>query len=146
MRLSSPGVAGMLLLISVLQAPGRPLTRLWQNRRRGCRCTSWSCQEGDAAQTRLRCHALGRETPPFFLWERLCECSPCVRICSSIGTVFFSFFLAARHPADIDSVSYRWCPGTGHVIFDDMASVLLRASTAPQSAALALLSFFTYSV
>ena len=84
--------------------------------------------------------------------ERLCECSSCVRICSSIGTVYLSlqltprqcchpfsvFFLAARHPADIDVVSFRWCPGTDHVIFDDMVSVPLRASTALQSAVPAL--------
>ena len=44
----------------------------------------------------------------------------------------FLFFLAARHPADIDGVSYRWCPGTDRVIFDDTVSVPLRASTALQ--------------
>ena len=46
----------------------------------------------------------------FFLVERLCECSSCVRICLSIGTVdlglqltpCFFLFYAARHPADFD--------------------------------------------
>ena len=37
---------------------------------------------------------------------------------------FHFFFLAARHPVDIDSVSYRWCPDTEHVIFDDIGAVL----------------------
>ena len=55
------------------------------------------------------------------------------------------FFLAARHPADIDSVSYRRCPGTDHVIFDDMVSVPLRASTALQSAVLASVLFLSQS-
>ena len=32
------------------------------------------------------------------------------------------FFFAARHPAGIDMFSIRWCPGTGHVIFDALAS------------------------
>ena len=91
----------------------------------------------------------------FFLGERICECSSCARICSSTGTVYFSlqltprlccplffcFFLAARHPADIVGVSYRWC-GTDHVIFD-VVSVPLRASIALQSAALALVSMFS---
>ena len=58
--------------------------------------------------------------------HRCLQCSPA------------SFFLAARHPADIGTVSYRWCPSTDHVIFDDMVSVPLRASTALQSAVLAL--------
>ena len=91
------------------------------------------------------------------LEERLCECSTCARICSSIGTVylclqltprlccplFFCFFLAARHPADIDGVSCRWCPGTDHVIFEDKVSVPLRASIELQSAVLALVSIFS---
>ena len=56
------------------------------------------------------------------------------------------FFLAARHPADIiDSVSYRWCPGTDHVIFADMVSVPLKASTALQSAVLASVLFLSKS-
>ena len=37
----------------------------------------------------------------------------------------------------MDNVSYRWCAGTDHVIFDDRVSVPLRASTALQSADLA---------
>ena len=48
----------------------------------------------------------------------------------------------ARHPADIDNVSYRWCPGTDHVIFDVMVSVPLRASTALQSAILSFCACF----
>ena len=60
-----------------------------------------------------------------------------------VAPSFSVFFLAARHPADIDGVSYRWCPGTDHVIFDDMVSVPLRASTALQSAVLALVSIFS---
>ena len=51
-------------------------------------------------------------------------------------------FLAARHPADIDNVPYRWCPDTYHVIFDDMVSVPLRSSTALQSAVLAFFMLF----
>ena len=56
-----------------------------------------------------------------------------------------SFFLAARHPSDIDGVSYRWCPGTEHVIFEDMVSVPLSASTALQSAVLASVLFLSKS-
>ena len=32
----------------------------------------------------------------FFLGERLCECSSCARICSSIGTVYLSLQLTPR--------------------------------------------------
>ena len=35
----------------------------------------------------------------------------------TLSALFFVFgFLAARHPADIDNVSCRWCPGTDHVM------------------------------
>ena len=53
------------------------------------------------------------------------------------------FPLAAKHPADIDNVSYRWCPATDHVIFDVMVSVPLRASTALQSAVFAFCACFS---
>ena len=58
---------------------------------------------------------------------------------SHVARSFSVFFLAARHLAGIDNVSYRWCPGTDHVIFDDMVSVPLRASTALQSAVLVVI-------
>ena len=44
--------------------------------------------------------------------------------------------------ADIDNVSYRWCPGIDHVIFEDMVFVPLRPSTALQSAFLAFCACF----
>ena len=44
------------------------------------------------------------------------------------------FLLAARHPADSDGLSNRWCPGTGQGTKGTMASVPLWASTALQSA------------
>ena len=48
---------------------------------------------------------------------------------------FFEVFLrAARHPADSDGMSNRWCPGTGQGAKGTMASVPLWASTAVQSA------------
>ena len=44
------------------------------------------------------------------------------------------FLRAARHPADSDGMSNRWCPGTGQGTKGTMASVPLWASTALQSA------------
>ena len=61
---------------------------------------------------------------------------------ASVASYVACFFLAARHPADIDNVSYRWCPGIDHVLFGVMVSVLLRASTALQSAVLAFCACF----
>ena len=112
-------------------------------------CTSRELQSlNGAVQTRMQVATrtflpgitrLAKKHHRFFLWERLCECSSCVRICSSIGKVYQSlqltprlccplfFSLTARHPADVNGVSYRWCPGTD---LDDMVSVPLRASTA----------------
>ena len=47
---------------------------------------------------------------------------------------FFFFLRAARHPADSDGLSNRWCPGTGHGTKGTVASVPLWVSTALQSA------------
>ena len=77
--------------------------------------------------------------------RRLEQCT----LVSSLRRVYvarsFSFFLAARHPADTDGVSYRWCSGTDHVIFDDMVSVPVRASTTLQSVVLASVFFLSKS-
>ena len=51
---------------------------------------------------------------------------------------FLSFFLAARHPANFDGCPTAGAKATGLGITDTMASVPHKASTAPQSAVLAL--------
>ena len=41
-------------------------------------------------------------------------------------TLSYGLFFAARHPAGIDMCPSAGAPGTGHVIHDDMVSVLQR--------------------
>ena len=54
--------------------------------------------------------------------------------------VFFlkKFFFGCEAPSGLRRVSNRWCQGTGLGITDTMVPVPLKASTAPQSAVLAL--------
>ena len=68
----------------------------------------------------------------------------CAKVSSlrRVNVARFFFSLAARHPADMNGVSYRWCPGTD---LDDMVSVPLRASTALHSAVLASVLFLSKS-
>ena len=51
---------------------------------------------------------------------------------------FFLVFFDCEAPSGLRRLSNRWCQGTGLGITDTMAPVPLKASTAPQSAVLAL--------
>ena len=51
---------------------------------------------------------------------------------------FLGFFFGCQAPSGLRRLSNRWCQGTGLGITDTMAPVPLKASTAPQSAVLAL--------
>ena len=55
-----------------------------------------------------------------------------------LRTFLVLFLRAARHPADSDGLSNRWCPGAGQCITYTMASVPLWASTATAECRLAL--------
>ena len=66
-----------------------------------------------------------------------CLCFSLSLFPSSSSSSSSCFFFAARQPAGINMCLSAGAHGTGHVIFDGMVSVLARASTALQSAALA---------